>query len=1089
MLDNKSKLIISLGLALGILGCGGGSSSSSDDVSVVEDNSGATASNNLPVISSSTFNVAEDISLTTSVNATDSDNDALSFSLLSTTTNGSLTLDGNGDFTYQPNLNFYGNDVFSVEVSDGNGTVSAELTIEVTPVNDAPVVQSVETYTRLQQAVTFSIPATDVDGDILSLSISSQPNIGSAVINENNTLTYTPAEGAEGLDEFAVTVSDGTDTVNASLSVDNGLAFKGQISLSGADIEGAQVLLTADGVLQRITPATDGSFKVYGLEDGDYSIKVRKSGYKVTAAQQVTLSSQNAIQTNATLNDETASDIESLNFELEQIDDSYFSYHWEEDQSTAGTDYSAAINQPLEIEFLEEVVEVIDDSSANQLQHDYNILLTDTTDSATWTQEHAYRILETMKSIPQETRDFYAPQTLNAAKWSLTSDYIEDDIQITEVNGTKEVIISEAAFANATPKIAKVEGKRGVFYSQRLHHALVRYVTDNGSDKDAYEKILNERFGISTVIPDYTELTEHTTGSEPATRFQEFHPEEIVQIINMFEEMPKGMHVLPELKYLVRRLDGQTHPLYPEAAAVAWPWLEQGYIEFMESAFTSSSVEHMHRLIIHEKAHFLWRNQFDQELRDEWIELGGWYEDESTSSGWATTKQTEFVSAYAHSANPNEDMAETISFFIVNPDKLRSRSVAKYEFVRDRIMQGNIYISQIQENLTFQVYNLYPDYVFPGKIKRVDISVEGQPEQDKNVQIEIELHALDTELEGAESAYLRVFSDVGTFVDVNLYAAEGDLDTVLRGSFELSKHAKAGYWRTEQIVITDAVGNQRMEGANDFGWKLYVNNPLEDVTKPEYSENSLEITKSVTQIDGQEVQVFHATWDVIEEVGMPEHNGCTAQFNDEIPETYSFQAGGSYNLVTEKCETEILMPHYMPTSTYSISQINMEDQALNMRGVYLTDPGHALRDEEIVIDELSPTIDLVTNTPDVQTPELDLNDIQISAVPTNPDAPNGETIVTVTFKVRDNISGYNIASLVLRDPQGITHQYWAYNDETWSLFPEGDPTEWQTYTRDIVLPIGSAPGTWGLAEMTIYDRASNFKGYDFTEIVHFDVLE
>ena len=118
-----------------------------------------------------------------------------------------------------------------------------------------------------------------------------------------------------------------------------------------------------------------------------------------------------------------------------------------------------------------------------------------------------------------------------------------------------------------------------------------------------------------------------------------------------------------------------------------------------------------------------------------------------------------------------------------------------------------------------------------------------------------------------------------------------------------------------------------------------------------------------------------------------------------------------------------------------------------------------------------------------------MNDIQIVATPTNLDAPNGETIVTVTFHVRDNISGYNIASLILRDPQGIEHQYWVYNDETWSVFPRGDVTQWTTYTRNIVLPVGSAPGTWGVSEITIYDRAGNFKGYDFTEIVHFDVIE
>ena len=104
--------------------------------------------------------------------------------------------------------------------------------------------------------------------------------------------------------------------------------------------------------------------------------------------------------------------------------------------------------------------------------------------------------------------------------------------------------------------------------------------------------------------------------------------------------------------------------------------------------------------------------------------LGGWYECSENPEGWCTTKQTEFVSAYAHEKNPNEDMAESIAFFTVNPDALRSRSLAKYEFIRDRIMQGNIYISTIYENLTFDVYNLYPDYVFPGKIKKLQESLK-----------------------------------------------------------------------------------------------------------------------------------------------------------------------------------------------------------------------------------------------------------------------------------------------------------------------------------------------------------------------------
>ena len=41
-------------------------------------------------------------------------------------------------------------------------------------------------------------------------------------------------------------------------------------------------------------------------------------------------------------------------------------------------------------------------------------------------------------------------------------------------------------------------------------------------------------------------------------------------------------------------------------------------------------------------------------------------------------------------------------------------------------MHGTRYISRIRPDLTFEVYNLYPDVVYPGRIIRVDIQVEGR---------------------------------------------------------------------------------------------------------------------------------------------------------------------------------------------------------------------------------------------------------------------------------------------------------------------------------------------------------------------------
>ena len=130
-------------------------------------------------------------------------------------------------------------------------------------------------------------------------------------------------------------------------------------------------------------------------------------------------------------------------------------------------------------------------------------------------------------------------------------------------------------------------------------------------------------------------------------------------------------------------------------------------IEFMSKSFDNSqSLNDTRRLILHEKAHFLWEYTFDDNLKDDWAEIGGWFKDPTSASGWSTYNTTESVSAYAHLKNPNEDMAESIAFYLTNPDKLLNVSVKKYEFIRDRVMHGTRYVAQIREDLTFTVYNL-----------------------------------------------------------------------------------------------------------------------------------------------------------------------------------------------------------------------------------------------------------------------------------------------------------------------------------------------------------------------------------------------
>ena len=588
----------------------------------------------------------------------------------------------------------------------------------------------------------------------------------------NGRMSVAAVSGAPGLPDTGAAHACGNLGASAS--------YVGHVAGFTGSADDLEVVMTRQGTLQVAQPDGAGCFAFHDVAPGRHAIKVNAAGHRTTPARIVTFP--------------VADVYDGEPHEVQTLPTDPFVYHWEEDLATpAGAEYSSHIVEPPVVEFQGTTLDVADTGAAERLRQDYNILLT----GAGWSQEHAFRLLRTMESIPQPIQDLRVDFTVPASAWRLTDDFIDGDVAVdAAADGTREVTVSAAAFVNAAPRVATVDGRRGVWFSRRLHHAGVRFVTDNGRDKTAFERIFDERYGLTTHIDDYYALTE-PTGNESGHNFQPFEAAEILLLINMMEEMPAGMRKLDGMRYLLRRLNGLAHPLYPNAPAVAWPAWK--YVEFMERAFKGQSEDYIHRLIVHEKAHFLWTHLFDDRLKADWIELGGWYEDPSAASGWSTRKSAEFVSAYSHLKNPNEDMAETISFFIVNPDRLKARSMAKYEFVRDRIMQGDIYLARIREDLTFEVYNLFPDYVYPGKIRSVDITVEGGSHEDKALTVELELHALDGEAEGATEAFTRIESPIGTFFDMYFSPIDeqgdrlerGEQSTRLRGERRLGKYLKA----------------------------------------------------------------------------------------------------------------------------------------------------------------------------------------------------------------------------------------------------------------------------------------------------------
>ncbi|MBD5356231.1 MAG: hypothetical protein HDR88_04390 [Bacteroides sp.] len=841
--------------------------------------------------------------------------------------------------------------------------------------------------------------------------------------------------------------------------------------------DSAVISISSETFLASQKVKANGSLEFADVIPGVHSVKVETTGYNLPQTQLVRVNDDGSVDP-----------MTGIKLVITKMDDDPDSWHhvWEADGSVSGYTTSSHVNTPPEVEFLGKKIIPSDVPSMAILKDQYHIILVD--DEMPWTQEYAYRLLETVKTLP------YSYESLGDSKFILTNEKLTDDITLDKEIGGNIVRISQDAFAYANPFLVNLDGVRGRFFSKRLHHAITKFVTDFGENKGAVDMILSERFGVTINVPDYAELTANTT-HEDNYSFQEFLPSELVAIINMFEELPEGFHVSPNLKYLVRRLNGHPHPLYDSAAAVSW-CQENGYIEFMVSdkgsAFSGNNEQFdTQRLILHEKTHFLWAFTFSDEIKNDWVEIGGWYRDpnagDDADTGWSTTKTTEFVSAYAHANNPNEDMAESVAYYLKDPEKLMSRAPEKYDFIRDRIMHGTRYISSIPDHLTFEVLNLFPDYDYPGKIKKVDISVTGAPDEDKHIVIELALNHEEGFQDDASTAFVRIASprftdqygsDCSQFVDMWLTPINGD-GHLLRGEVTVNKYSKAGYWICGDINVYDNVGNSRNEGKNDCVTNIYINNPGEDLQSPEFESGSLTYELSNSEEGGHDVQLLKIKYKVTDNIGM--HRTFARVDNDYegwskggtgVTDTY-----GSYNEVTGEAEIIYTIKEFYPSANYFVTFISSVDEAGTEKTVYFSEsPDH----EEVK------KIFITTPNPDYQAPEIDLNRMVVYAEPTHPEAPDGETKVTVTFYAKDNISGTGAIRYEFRDPQGNMHGDWFYHENSATDYFEGDPTVWSRYQITHLLPRGSAPGIWGLASMQISDKAGNEQTYNFVETLIFE---
>ncbi|WP_416311187.1 retention module-containing protein [Pseudomonas sp. W03] len=198
--------------------------------------------NDAPTTADQAVSGPEDTSIPGQISASDIDGDTLSYAVVSgkEPANGTLTLDSaTGQYVYTPNANYHGPDSFTVGISDGNGGyVESIVTIDVTPVNDAPIAlnDGPTPITEDTQATGNVLTNdSDVDGDKLTVTgftiggnnyaagdTATINGVGSLVINSNGSFTFTPVPNYNGpVPTATYTVSDGKLTATADLSFAN----------------------------------------------------------------------------------------------------------------------------------------------------------------------------------------------------------------------------------------------------------------------------------------------------------------------------------------------------------------------------------------------------------------------------------------------------------------------------------------------------------------------------------------------------------------------------------------------------------------------------------------------------------------------------------------------------------------------------------------------------------------------------------------------------------------------------------------------------------------------------------------------------
>ncbi len=159
---------------------------------------------------------AEDQTITLNVLANDRLNGAAAVTGVSQGANGAVSFQANGSVTYTPNADFHGVDSFAYTLVSGGVTSTAQVSVTISSVID---ISNDSETTDEDSPLSIDVLANDTFEGTASVTAVGTATNGTAVLETDGTITYTPNADFHGSDSFTYSASSAGLVETATVSV------------------------------------------------------------------------------------------------------------------------------------------------------------------------------------------------------------------------------------------------------------------------------------------------------------------------------------------------------------------------------------------------------------------------------------------------------------------------------------------------------------------------------------------------------------------------------------------------------------------------------------------------------------------------------------------------------------------------------------------------------------------------------------------------------------------------------------------------------------------------------------------------------